>query len=35
MGTLDIDDIRLFSMSFKVYKENPHYIELQSNSSQH
>ncbi len=35
MGTLDNDDIRLFNMSFNVYKQKPHYIELKSHSGQH
>ncbi len=35
MGTLDTEDIRLFSMSFNVYNQKPHYIELKSKSGQH
>ena len=35
MGTIDTDDIRLFNMSFNVYNQKPHYIELQSRSGQH
>lgn len=34
MGTLDKRDIRLFDMTFDVYNQKPHYIELKSRSGQ-
>ncbi len=34
MGTLDNSDIRLFNMSFNVYNQKPHYLELKSQSGQ-
>ncbi len=32
MGTLDNSDIRLFNMTFDVYNQKPHYMELKSKS---
>lgn len=34
MGTLDNSDIRLFNMTFDVYNQKPHYMELKSKSGQ-
>ncbi len=35
MGILDSSDIRLFNLSFNVYNQKPHYLELKSKSGQH